>query len=176
MSAQNVFDIMNQSITDLQGLSNLIDDETALKIVDHVADELFRALALCDKPKRARAKPAAVKEPAPNVWAEWCDANKRAGRAYPLPVPKNLGAARELAKAVSDVAARAVLFDRYLSDRNPFIAGQGWPLCLLPGRADAYRNAPVLALKPRNEWTDEDYEQEFLDKARADALKKAGVK
>ena len=123
-----------------------------------------------------RAKPAAVKEPAPNIWAEWCDANRRAGRAYPLSVPKNLGAAREIGKAITDVGARAELFDKYLADTDRFIAGQGWPLCLLPGRAEAYRNAPVLAVKPQWEWTQEDWEQHFLDEQRAEALKKKAKK
>ena len=124
----------------------------------------------------ARAKPAAVKEPAPNIWAEWCDANRRAGRAYPLSVPKNLGAAREIGKAITDVGARAELFDRYLADKDRYLAAQGWPLCLLPGRAEAYRNAPVLAVKPQWEWTQEDWEQHFLDEQRAEALKKKAKK
>jgi hypothetical protein len=99
----------------------------------------------------AKAKRGASrKTPGPPVWGWWVDANREAG-PDPLRIGPDLGAARELGKAVtrgelteSELRGCMAL---YLADDDTWLVKQGHALRHLAGRIGAYR-ARVKELEP----------------------------
>ncbi|MGO8705033.1 MAG: hypothetical protein ACLQVA_14565 [Candidatus Brocadiia bacterium] len=91
----------------------------------------------------AKAKRGASgKTPGPPVWGWWVDANREAG-PDPLRIGPDLGAARELGKAVTrgeltESELRGCL-TLYLADDDAWLVKQGHALRHLAGRIGAYR-------------------------------------
>lgn len=79
----------------------------------------------------------------PNVWGEWIDSCRAAGRSDPLAVGPDLKAAKTIGAAIPDPHERKKIMSSYLRDSDGWLAKQGHPLRLLPGRAGAYRAKPL---------------------------------
>ncbi len=104
------------------------------------------------KPSPSAADSASQKESGedgkPKVWAEWIDANRKVKRADPLALGQNTAAAKQLGILIPDESERRRIFDAYLADTDNWIAQQGYALCHLPKRIEAYRNKAVPKKEP----------------------------
>ena len=94
---------------------------------------------------------ASTKTPGPPVWGWWVDANREAGQPDPVGIGPDLGAARELGKAIArgemtETELRGCMA-LYLADDDTWLAKQGHALRLLAGRIGAYR-ARAKELEP----------------------------
>ena len=107
--------------------------------------------------------------PGPNVWGEWIDANRAADRADPVALGRDLAAARNLGQAVPDKETRVAMMKRFLMDRDEFLVRCGHALRHIGQRVNAYLNPGV---KPKSEWTDEDYIQALLDENAREGAEK----
>jgi len=78
------------------------------------------------------------------AWSLWIDCNREAGRADPVKVGPDLGAAKSLGALIGESIPSADDLPRimaaFLADSDPFLLKQGHPLRLLPGRINAYLN------------------------------------
>lgn len=119
----------------------------------------------------AEPKPAAKKR---NGWGTWIDANEEVGRKKPLEIGTETKASAVLAKAVPDNDELYDIMIAYLLDQDKFIAAQGWPLKLLPGRVERYRNRPAVPGEdPLTPFELEQLDRDLLEveeKAKRDAL------
>ncbi len=99
----------------------------------------------------AKTKRASAKKTGPPVWGWWVDANREAGQPDPVRIGPDLGAARELGKAVArgDLTADELrgCLTLYLADDDAWLGKQGHALRHLAGRIGAYR-ARAKELEP----------------------------
>jgi hypothetical protein len=91
----------------------------------------------------ATKRSATAKAPGPNVWRLWIGVHKDAGQPDPLRIGPDLGAARELGKAVArgemtETELRGCMA-LYLADDDTWLVKQGHALRHLAGRIGAYR-------------------------------------
>ena len=82
-----------------------------------------------------------------HVWRMWVDVNREAGRRDPVTVAKDTAAAKNLSKLVvngemTTDELRAAM-TAYVNNGDQWLANQGHPLSMLPGRLNAYLNGPT---------------------------------
>jgi hypothetical protein len=95
---------------------------------------------LADSKEKTNGRPLVNKDPKPNAWAIWLEANRQAGLKDPADFGPDTKAGKELAKRITDPDELKKIFAAYLADHDPFLAKQGHALRLLPGRVGAYLN------------------------------------
>ncbi len=108
------------------------------------------------------------KEKKPQVWRDWVEANRRAGRADPVPLGPDLKAGKILGVAIPDAARRVQILELYLADRDVYLVRTGHALRNLQARINAYLNPGV---KARDQWTQEDWNNDFAEEQYRQALR-----
>ena len=119
--------------------------------------------------KNANRRVVSNRAPGPPVWAEWIEINRAAGRADPAPLGPDTAASRNLGQAVPDKETRLAMMKRFLMDRDEFLVRCGHALRHIGQRVNAYLNPGV---KPKSEWTDDDYIQALLDENAREGAEK----
>lgn len=102
--------------------------------------ELKRELKIAASKSKAGKTKDLFEKDSINGWKVWIDANREIGRSDPIPLPKNLGIAGNIAKHFKSEDELRPLMVAFLQDNDPFVIKNGHAIGLFLDRVEKYRN------------------------------------